>query len=92
MAIWPFIISRLDNSELGSSVVNHEKIHFRQQLEMLIIPFFLWYGLEYMYHLIRLRNMQEAYLAISLEKEAYSHEQEIEYLKLRKWLAWTRYL
>lgn len=59
---------------------------------MLIIPFYLWYGIEYGIHLLRLRDKQQAYLAISLEKEAYQHVQEIDYLKKRKLFAWTRYL
>lgn len=64
-------------------VINHEKIHRRQQIEMLIFPFFLWYFIE---ALIR------GYSKVSFEKEAYAHENDIDYLKNRRAFAWVKYL
>ena len=63
--------------------VQHEEIHWKQQLEMLIIPFYIWYGIEV---LIR------GYDKISFETEAYKNQYNKNYLKIRKHYAWTKYL
>jgi hypothetical protein len=42
------------------------------------------YVLEWLWHLIRLRDTRAAYRAISFEREAYAHEGEADYLKIRK--------
>lgn len=92
MAIWPFIISRCKREELGEVVVNHERIHFRQQLEMLFFPFFIWYALEYLIRWLQLRNKNAAYLGIGFEKEAYSNETQMAYLKNRRPYGWLKYI
>ncbi|MBL7812739.1 MAG: hypothetical protein JNL57_10995 [Bacteroidetes bacterium] len=92
MAIWPFLFTRYDKSTLSESILNHEKIHFRQQLEMLWIGFFLWYSVEFVLLYLKLRNRDMAYRQISFEREAYGHESHKDYLKHRKWFAWSRYL
>jgi len=48
MALWPFIITSLPKNQMPARVKRHEIIHPRQQIEMLILPFYLWYGLEYL--------------------------------------------
>ena len=49
ITIWPFIFLRYDVKHHGiirySRLVNHEKIHLRQQIELLIIPFYILYVL-----------------------------------------------
>ncbi|AFD55134.1 hypothetical protein RA0C_0118 [Riemerella anatipestifer ATCC 11845 = DSM 15868] len=64
--------------------MNHEKIHLRQQLELLILPFFVWYGLNYLWNLIKYKNHREAYRNIIFEQEAYENQNDLEYLKNRK--------
>jgi hypothetical protein len=32
---------------LDKVFVNHEKIHLRQQLELLVLPFYVWYIIEF---------------------------------------------
>ena len=49
----------------------HEKIHIAQQKEMLVIPFYLWYFIEW---LVRLFKKGNAYQNISFEREAYVNE------------------
>ena len=34
--------------DLSERTKNHESIHWKQQLEMLIIIFYLWYGIEWL--------------------------------------------
>jgi hypothetical protein len=42
IAVWPFMfLKRIDRQ----STINHEMIHFKQQLELLIIPFYILYGI-----------------------------------------------
>ncbi|MBC8003884.1 MAG: hypothetical protein H7X84_00305 [Verrucomicrobia bacterium] len=65
------------------TLINHEKIHWEQQKEMLIIPFYLWYIIEWMF---------KGYRTISFEREAYLQERNLHYLKTRKRYAWVKYL
>ena len=74
---------------VSDSLLNHERIHTRQMLEMLVVGFYLWYLVEW---LIRLAQKGDAYQKISLEREAYIHEHDLEYLQHRKPFAWWRYL
>lgn len=63
---------------------NHEAIHTTQMKELLYVPFYLLYVLEWLWYLIRLRDTRAAYRAISFEREAYAHEGDADYLKTRK--------
>lgn len=63
---------------------NHEAIHTTQMKELLYVPFYLLYVLEWLWYLIRLHDTRAAYRAISFEREAYAHEGEADYLKTRK--------
>lgn len=65
------------------AILNHEQIHWQQQKEMLIIPFYIWYVIEWLF---------KGYRQISFEKEAYLNEHNPEYLKSRKRYAWIGYL
>lgn len=64
-------------------LLNHERIHCRQQREWGYIPFFVIYLFEWLWNLIRLRNAHLAYRAISFEREAYHHQHDLEYLQHR---------
>ena len=72
--------------------VNHEKIHLRQQLEMLILPFFIWYFLEYLVRLVQYKNKDLAYRNISFEREAYANETDLDYLKNRSFFRFLNYI
>lgn len=84
ITLWPFVIARYSYLLKDKVFVNHERIHLRQQLELLIVFFFLWYGLEFLIRWIQTGNRQLAYRNISFEREAYMHENEFLYLKHRK--------
>lgn len=73
IALWPFIFIRNDIKSLNSIDINHKKIHLRQQIELLVIPFYIIYLIEWL-----------SYKNISFEKEAYSNENNLDYLKTRK--------
>lgn len=73
------------------TVENHEKIHWKQQIEMLIIFFYLWYGIEWLIRKIFI-SQKNAYTNISFEREAYSNEFNVEYLQKRKHYSWLKYM
>ena len=63
---------------------NHEKIHAAQQKELLYLPFFIWYVVEWLVLLVKYRDKKKAYYNIRFEKEAYNHQDDLSYLKKRK--------
>ena len=69
---------------LNSRELNHELIHAAQQKELLYLPFFVWYFLEWLVLLVKYRDHMEAYRHIRFEEEAYRHEDDLSYLKHRK--------
>jgi len=71
-------------------IINHERIHCAQQVELLVIFFYLIYVGHYLINLIKYRNHQEAYRNIIFEKESYNYERDFEYLKNRKLFAYWR--
>lgn len=77
------------DAELDERLINHERIHTRQMLEMLVVGFYLWYVVEWLF---RLPMKGNAYRSISFEREAYDNEGNLNYLQQRKAFAWLRYL
>ncbi len=92
MAFWPFIILREKALKEDLVFINHEKIHLRQQLEMLVLPFYIWYGAEFLFRLLQYKNPHLAYRNISFEREAYGNEKRLEYLSKRKCFTFVEYL
>ena len=92
IAIWPFII--LKDKELKNDfiLINHENIHLHQQREMLWLPFFLFYIIEYFIKLIIYKKPKLAYFNLSFEREAYQNEQNLTYLRNRKFWNFLNYL
>lgn len=91
MVLWPFLILRTKEMKQDQQLLNHERIHFRQQIEMLVLPFYLWYGLEFLLRLLQYKNRHTAYKNISFEQEAYACEKNVDYLKSRTFWAFTKY-
>ena len=79
LAIFPFVFLRHNGDKKNNVFVNHEKIHLRQQLEMLIIPFFVWYFLEFFIRWMHYKNKYLAYKNISFEREAYVNEMNLDF-------------
>jgi len=91
ITIFPFIILRRKDLKHNKILINHEKIHIRQQLELLIIFFYIWYVAEYYYWYIKLKNKHLAYRNISFEREAYAMEEDLNYLETRKFWSFWKY-
>ena len=85
MAVFPFILIR--RGAVNPVLIHHERIHLAQQVELLILPFYLWYLIEYLWHRCQGKPHMQAYLAISFEREAYRHEKEPDYLTGRRFWA-----
>jgi hypothetical protein len=82
IAFFPFIIIP-SSTVVDDVLINHEKIHLRQQLELLVIPFYIWYLIEF---------FTKGYENISFEKEAYTNEDNLGFLKSRKMFNFRKYL
>ncbi|MDR6564725.1 MULTISPECIES: hypothetical protein [unclassified Arcicella] len=90
MAIFPFVLIR---TKLPSKIlINHERIHLAQQLELLILPFYIWYLSEYLLNRLKGQNHQVAYRNICFEKEAYENEDKLAYLTNRRAWSFLKYL
>ena len=92
LAVFPFVFVKYGVDKGNKIFVNHEKIHLRQQLELLIIPFFVFYLTEYLVRLAQYKNADLAYRNISFEREAYANELNLAYLRERSFLRFLDYL
>jgi len=92
IALWPFVIVRHKELKYQSQFIHHEKIHLRQQVEMLILFFYLWYGFEYIVRLFQYKDRHIAYQNISFEREAYTNEYTPAYLNTRVFWGFLRYI
>lgn len=80
ITLFPFILTKKNPSK---ELIKHEEIHIAQQLQLLIIFFYLWYIIEWGVKSILLKK--DAYHYISFEKEAYENENNPSYKKLFGW-------
>jgi hypothetical protein len=90
LALFPFIIVQRPNP--SKRLINHERIHLRQQLEMLVLPFYIWYLFEYLIRYASSGSSAEAYWNLSFEREAYQNDQSLAYLKKRRFWAFLKYM
>ena len=88
--IWPFIFIE---SKRFSRILRHEQIHLKQMNELLVIPFYVLYVLNFIINLIRYRfNIRMSYYNIIFEREAYRGQYIKDYLQKREVFAWVRLL
>ena len=97
ISLFPFIVLRekylskyANWGVLRKRIINHETIHFQQQLELLVIPFYIIYILEYAIKALIYFNIKKAYRNISFEREAFDNELDFDYLKNRKRYNWIK--
>lgn len=100
MTIGPLIFVK-KGTVLSGQEVNHESIHWEQYKETFIIGFFLVYVIEFILKFILLSFTIEykkdersywnrVYHSLSMEREAYNHQDEPNYIKERKHFAWLK--
>ena len=85
----PFVVCR---GELSEKTITHETIHFFQQVEMLFIFQWILYGLFYVIGRFTKGSWKAAYYGNPFEVEAYANDLDPDYLKERKFWAWTGYV
>lgn len=92
LSLWPFIFLKSKSFKQDTVLINHEKIHLRQQQELLIIPFYICYLTEWVLRCIWYADTYRAYQNISFEREAYQNENNLGYLTSRKPYSFIKYL
>lgn len=90
LTLFPWVFFKQPNPPAW--LINHEKIHLRQQIEMGLILFYVWYLLEFLVRWVQYRHRYRAYRNISFEREAYTNDQNLDYLKTRKMWGFWKYL
>lgn len=88
MALFPFILVKRPEFKEDKVLINHEKIHLAQQLELLLIFFYIIYLVHYLINRAKYRNHRTAYRNIVFEREAFRMDSDLLYLKRRKLFAW----
>jgi len=93
LAIFPFIIlpREIPPGIDEGAVILHEKIHIRQQLELLVVPFYLWYAASYLLGRLRGKGHRDAYRDIIFEREAEARMFDAGYLARRRLYAFLKY-
>lgn len=91
ITIFPFVFVREKRMLQNEVLMNHERIHLVQALELLVIPFYLLYLVEFVVRFVRVMNVEAAYRSISFEQEAYKNETDQQYLKNRKRWQFMKY-
>jgi len=90
ITIWPFGIYFRDVSRISEKDINHERIHFEQQKELIGLFFYILYVIEWMIKLIFYGK--KSYYNISFEREAYKNEDGLKYVESRKHYSWIKYI
>ncbi|SFA75633.1 hypothetical protein SAMN05660845_0390 [Flavobacterium swingsii] len=91
LTLFPFVIIRNGFDKTNKVLLNHEKIHIRQQLELLILPFYILYFTDFLIKTIRYKDRNKAYRNIIFEREAYANEKDLDYLKKRSFWKFLKY-
>jgi hypothetical protein len=82
LSIFPFIFVPNEACKNDKRLINHERIHHRQQLELLFFGFVIWYFIAL---------YRKSYMGISFEREAYQNDHNLDYLKTRPLFAFYKY-
>lgn len=91
LTLYPFIILKDKTLKENRTLINHEKIHLKQQIELLIIFFYLIYITEWLLKCFKYRNRYLAYQNISFEREAYLYEYDFNYTKTKRLWSFIKY-
>lgn len=92
ITLYPFIFVRNDSDKHDKFLINYESIHIKQQKELLVLLFYVWYVLDWLRKIFIYKSVNLAYLNIVFEREAYENEDNLEYLKMRKRFNFRNYI
>jgi hypothetical protein len=96
ITLYPWIILK-EQYDVGGkyhhrvdTVIKHESIHIKQQAEMLVLPFYVWYIIEGFLKFFKYGT--KAYHNISFEREAHENDEDPNYLETRKFWGFLKYV
>lgn len=92
VSLWPFVVIRDKQAANDLVFLNHERIHLKQQQELLVLAFYVWYTVEFLFRYALYKNAYKAYYNISFEREAYQNEFNPGYCANRKFWSFTKYI
>ncbi|MEJ6792148.1 MAG: hypothetical protein QNK89_05280 [Lacinutrix sp.] len=92
ITIYPFFFIKFKALKTDVVLINHEKIHLKQQLELLILSFYIFYVTEFLVKIFKYKNWEQAYRNISFEREAYKNQNDLNYLKSRPIWGFLNYI
>ena len=81
ITLFPFIIIKDEGDE---TLIRHESIHIQQQLELLVVGFYLWYVIDFIIKYFKTLDTSLAYYNIIFEQEAYDNQHDEDYLSKRR--------
>jgi len=90
--LFGIIFARKEQPELSRKIINHELIHTRQMLELLVIGFYVWYITEWVIKWIIYKDRLLAYRNIGFEREAFDNDANLDYLKYRRRYGFAGYV
>ncbi len=93
ISLYPFIFV---NDKKDDVLINHEKIHYTQQVELFVIPFYFLYLKDYLKNKRLFKGdlyyrHYWSYRNIYFEKEAFENQSNLSYLKTRERKAYNKY-
>ncbi len=93
MALFPFILVATPALKNHEHLMRHERIHLRQQVELLIIPFYILYLSQYFwFRTVKKYSHKKAYHALCFEREAYANDWKNGYFRRRIPFSFLKYL
>ena len=92
LSLWPFIFLKHNTLKEDIVLINHEKIHLKQQQELLVVFFYIFYISEWLIRTAIYFDSYKAYQNISFEREAYSNEKNLDYPSERRAFSFIKYL
>ena len=87
--LFGYVFARKGEHLTHTSIL-HERIHTAQMKELLYVPFYLFYFLEWILKLFKYGL--KSYYNISFEREAFINEDDSSYLHHRERFAFLKYL
>ena len=78
--------------ELTQVDFTHEGIHLKQEVELLVFIFYIWYAIEYLIKLLCTFDHKRVYRSICFEQEAYGHEDDVKWPDQRPEYYWLRFV
>src|SRR5690606_35263846 len=76
----------------SQKLINHERIHFMQQLELLFVGMWIIYVVNLFINMLKYKEMDKAYRNVIFEREAHTNDTDLQYLINRRIFRWTKYI